>query len=267
MNKVDDALLETAYTLGANTKHALWLLFRASFPGVFGSFRILYDVTATTPGARFYYNTIRKGSEASDERVIDLATGALLPFEVVSPQVDESPQPGETPVALALRLAVAKAHAVARQHPDAIVIGSDQVADLNGTPIGKPGTHAHAVAQLQAMRGQMVRFHTAVAVVRPRTGFSALEVSTVTVTMGRYSDDALETYLHIEQPYDCAGSAKSEGIGVTLLEQIDSNDPTALVGLPLIVTTRLLRQAGLDLLARRAALNNIPFGTTAPHGH
>ena len=193
-----------------------------------------------------------------------------VPFDIQAPEVDETPTHDEKPLNLAQRLALAKAHAVAQACPpgeDVVVIGSDQVADLNGTPIGKPGTHAHAVAQLQAMRGQMVRFHTAVAVVRPRTGFSALEVSTVTVTMGRYSDDALETYLHIEQPYDCAGSAKSEGIGVTLLEQIDSNDPTALVGLPLIVTTRLLRQAGLDLLARRAALNNIPFGTTAPHGH
>ena len=159
---------------------------------------------------------------------------------------------------MARRLAQAKAHAVASACPagdDVIVIGSDQVADLDGEPIGKPGTHDKAVAQLQAMRGRTVLFHTAVAVTRPRTGFFALDISTVRVHMGHYSDADLHTYLQIEQPYDCAGSAKSEGIGVTLLERIDSSDPTALIGLPLIVTARLLRQAGLDLLAWRAALN------------
>lgn len=181
-----------------------------------------------------------------------------VPFDVQAPHVDETPAAQEPPIELARRLAQAKAHAVASACPagdDVIVIGSDQVADLDGEPIGKPGTHDKAVAQLQAMRGRTVLFHTAVAVTRPRTGFIALDISTVRVHMGHYSDADLHTYLQIEQPYDCAGSAKSEGIGVTLLERIDSSDPTALIGLPLIVTARLLRQAGLDLLAWRAALN------------
>jgi septum formation protein len=171
-----------------------------------------------------------------------------LPFSVAAPHVDETPQPGETPVALARRLALAKARAVAQVHPDCIVIGSDQVADLHGQPLGKPGTHERAIAQLQAMRGQTVIFQTAVAVVCLATGFVQEDLAAVKVQFRDLSDTEIEHYLQAEKPYDCAGSAKSEGLGISLLDAIDNDDPTALVGLPLIRTCRMLRAAGLDLL-------------------
>jgi septum formation protein len=171
-----------------------------------------------------------------------------LPFEVVRPEVDETPHAGELPVALAQRLAMEKALAVARQHPQAVVIGSDQVADLDGEPLGKPGTHERAVAQLQRMRGHTVVFQTAVAVVCIESGFAEQALAQVKVQFRQLSDTAIETYLRAEEPYDCAGSAKSEGLGIALLEQIDNLDPSALVGLPLIHTCRLLRAAGLPLL-------------------
>lgn len=170
-----------------------------------------------------------------------------LPFEVVGPHVDETPQPNEAPAALAQRLALAKAQAVAAQRPEAIVIGSDQVADLHGQPLGKPGTHERAVAQLRQMSGQTVLFQTAVAVVCAATGLAACELAVVRVVFRDLTDAEIERYLHAEQPYDCAGSAKSEGLGITLLDHIDNDDPTALIGLPLIRTARLLRQAGLQL--------------------
>jgi len=171
-----------------------------------------------------------------------------LPFEVVRPEVDETPHPHEAPAALAQRLAMAKARAVALQHLPAVVIGSDQVADLNGEPLGKPGSHERAVLQLQRMRSQTVIFQTAVAVVCMETGFADQALVQVKVRFRTYSDDAIEAYLRAETPYDCAGSAKSEGLGIALLEQIDNQDPTALVGLPLIETCRLLRAAGIPLL-------------------
>jgi septum formation protein len=178
----------------------------------------------------------------------ELLARLRLPFEVVRPEVDETPHPGEQPRALAQRLALEKALAVARLHPQAVVIGSDQVADLNGEPLGKPGTHERAVAQLQRMRGHTVVFQTAVAVVCIDSGFAEQALAQVNVQFRNLSDEAIETYLHAEQPYDCAGSAKSEGLGIALLEQIDNQDPSALVGLPLIHTCRLLRAAGLPLL-------------------
>lgn len=171
-----------------------------------------------------------------------------LPFSVSAPDVDETPAPGEAPRELALRLALAKAHAVATQHPDAIVIGSDQVADLAGQPLGKPGEHARAVQQLRQMRGKTVIFQTALAVVCLNSGFEAADLAAVRVVFRDLSDDEIEAYLQAEKPYDCAGSAKSEGLGIALLESIDNDDPTALVGLPLIRTARLLRQAGVKLL-------------------
>ena len=171
-----------------------------------------------------------------------------LPFDVHAPDVDEAPLTGEAPVALAQRLALAKARAVSAAHPDAIVIGSDQVADLDGTPIGKPGTHERAVAQLRAMRGRSIVFQTAVAVVRPSTGYVGTALAPVTVRFRNLSDTEIEHYLRTEQPYDCAGSAKCETLGIALLDAIDSDDPTALVGLPLIRTCALLRAAGLDPL-------------------
>ncbi|WP_395698927.1 Maf family nucleotide pyrophosphatase [Aquabacterium sp.] len=171
-----------------------------------------------------------------------------LPFESVAPQVDETPAPGERPADLARRLALHKAREVAARHPGAVVIGSDQVADLDGTPIGKPGTHERAVAQLRAMRGRGVVFQTAVAVVRPATGFERVLLAPVAVRFRDLDDAEIEHYLRAEQPYDCAGSAKCETLGIALLDAIESDDPTALVGLPLIRTCALLREAGLDPL-------------------
>jgi septum formation protein len=172
-----------------------------------------------------------------------------LPFEVRSPGVDETPLPGEMPAAMAQRLALAKAQAVAQQEPGAIVIGSDQVADLDGQAIGKPGTHERAVAQLTLMSGRLVVFQTALAVLRPSTGYLGQALAAVSVRFRQLSADEIEHYLRTEQPYDCAGSAKCETLGIALLDAIDSDDPTALVGLPLIRTSRLLREAGLDPLA------------------
>lgn len=171
-----------------------------------------------------------------------------LPFDVIAPDVDEAALPHEAPAPLARRLALAKAQAVAAQHPTSVVIGSDQVADLNGEALGKPGTHARAVAQLQRMRGQTVVFQTAVAVVCQATGFAQAEVAPVKVQFRDLTDAQIEAYLLAEKPYDCAGSAKSEGLGIALLARIDSDDPTALVGLPLIRTCHLLEAAGLQVL-------------------
>jgi septum formation protein len=171
-----------------------------------------------------------------------------LPFEVQAPQVDETPLPGEPPETLARRLALAKARAVAARHPQAVVIGSDQVADLAGEPLGKPGTHARAVEQLQRMRGRTVIFQTALSVVCQASGFEMSDLAAVQVRFRALTDAEIETYLRLEEPYDCAGSAKSEGLGIALLESIDNDDPTALIGLPLIRTARLLRAAGLPLL-------------------
>lgn len=188
-----------------------------------------------------------------------------LPFEACAPDADETPRPGETPRDLAQRLAAAKAaevasrfgagvHAKVGQDEDVLVIGSDQVADLNGQPLGKPGSHERAVAQLRAMRGQRVWFHTAVSVARPRTGFFGTRLSSVEVVFRDLEDAEIETYLHAEQPYDCAGSAKAEALGIVLLSAIRSDDPTSLIGLPLIATSELMRDAGADPLRWRACL-------------
>jgi len=188
-----------------------------------------------------------------------------LPFEAIAPDIDETPLAGESPQATALRLARAKAEAVARAHPGALVIGSDQVATLDDLQIGKPGDHARALAQLQLMRGREVVFHTALCLwdgraidaTRDATRYAtrdaaryatrAVQIENVQVKV-RFRDlpDAeLDAYLRIEQPYDCAGSAKNEGLGIALLESIVSTDPTALTGLPLIALTGMLRQAGV----------------------
>ena len=172
-----------------------------------------------------------------------------VPFEVVSPEVDETPLPGEQPAAMAQRLALVKARAVASKFAAAVVIGSDQVADLDGEPVGKPGTHERAFEQLRSMSGRSVVFQTAVAVVRGDVGFEGVALVPVTVRFRTLTDAQIEHYLRAEQPYDCAGSAKSEALGIALLHSIESNDPTALVGLPLIQTCALLRQAGIDPLS------------------
>ena len=152
------------------------------------------------------------------------------------------------PAELAARLARAKAAAVATLHPHAVVIGSDQVAELDGQPIGKPGTHERAVQQLRSMRGRSVVFHTAVAVQHVNGGYVSEALAPVTVHFRMLSDAEIEHYLRAEQPYDCAGSAKCETLGIALLQAIESDDPTALVGLPLIRTCELLRAAGVDPL-------------------
>ena len=190
--------------------------------------------------------TVVLGSTSRYRR--ELLERLRLPFEVAAPEVDETPHPGEAPAALARRLALAKAHAVAARYPEAVVIGSDQVADLQGQPLGKPGDHERATAQLRQMRGQTVVFQTALAVVCLASGFEQVDLAPVRVRFRALDDDEIEHYLRAEQPYDCAGSAKSEGLGIALLEAIDSDDPTALVGLPLIRTARMLRAAGVRLL-------------------
>ncbi|QOY93073.1 septum formation protein Maf [Massilia sp. UMI-21] len=172
-----------------------------------------------------------------------------LPFETVAPDIDESPLPGEAPQDTALRLARHKAGAVAGRFPGALVIGSDQVATLDGMQIGKPGSHARALEQLQLMRGRRVVFHTALCLWDSRAAdpSRAVQVENVQVFVDfRMLPDAeLDAYLRIEQPYDCAGSAKNEGLGIALLERIESSDPTALTGLPLIALTGMLRRAGV----------------------
>jgi septum formation protein len=169
-----------------------------------------------------------------------------LPCEAVGPGTDEAPGPGEAPDALARRLAAAKAAAVARLHAGAWVLGSDQVAALDGQPLGKPGTHARAAAQLAAMSGREVTFSTAICLARDDgTRLDALD--TTRVRFRTLSAAEIDRYLQAEQPFDCAGSFKSEGLGIALFEAIDSSDPTALVGLPLIATARLLREAGFSL--------------------
>jgi septum formation protein len=180
----------------------------------------------------------------------ELLSRLRLPFTVEPPQVDETPRPGEAPADLARRLAAAKAAAVAQQHPPAIVIGSDQVADLEGEPLGKPGNHANAVAQLRRMSGRTVIFQTAVTVMCRDSGFAQHDLAPVRVRFRTLGDAEIEAYLRAEQPYDCAGSAKCETLGIALLEAIESDDPTALVGLPLIRTCELLRRAGIDPLAQ-----------------
>ena len=171
-----------------------------------------------------------------------------IPFGVVSPEVDETPHEGEAPVRLAARLARAKALAVASTHPDSVVIGSDQVADLDGAAVGKPGTHERAAAQLRAMSGRAIVFQTAVCVVHAASGFEEACLVPIEVRFRSLTDGEIEHYLRTEQPYDCAGSAKVETLGIALLESVRGDDPTALIGLPLIQTCRMLRRAGIDPL-------------------
>ena len=197
---------------------------------------------ALEPGSR----TLVLGSTSRYRN--ELLSRLRLPFDVASPEVDESRLPGESPQDMARRLALAKARAVSLRFPGAVVIGSDQVADLSGQAIGKPGTHDRAVAQLRLMSGKTVIFQTAVAVVCRETGFEQMDLAPVRVTFRHLTDSEIEAYLQAERPYDCAGSARSEGLGVALLDAIDSDDPTALVGLPLIRTCRMIRAAGVKVL-------------------
>jgi septum formation protein len=171
-----------------------------------------------------------------------------LAFDVLAPRVDETPVAGEPPPVLAGRLARAKAMAVAVTAPTAVVIGSDQVAEVDGQPVNKPETHAAATAQLRLLRGRNVRFHTALCIVRLDPAQSADERVETDVFYRMLDDEAIERYLQRERPYDCAGSAKVEGLGIALTEAVRGDDPTALIGLPLIALTRLLPRFGLPVL-------------------
>ena len=176
----------------------------------------------------------------------ELLSRLCIPFDVVRPEVDEAPLSGELPLALARRLAAAKAEAIATREGDAWVIGSDQVAELDGRPLGKPGNRDAALAQLASMSGRSVAFRTAVSVMHRDLGrFDAID--TTVVRFRGLAAEEIARYVDIEQPFDCAGSFKSEGLGIVLFDAIETSDPTALVGLPLIATARLLRQAGFAL--------------------
>ncbi|HRH71518.1 nucleoside triphosphate pyrophosphatase [Zoogloea sp.] len=177
----------------------------------------------------------------------ELLTRFGLPFEIARPDIDESPLPGEAPRATAERLAIEKAKAVATQFSDALIIGSDQVASLGSQRFGKPGTVVRAVAQLRSMSGQTVIFDTALAVLNTRSGHIQADVVPTEVRFRALSDDEIVRYVEREQPLDCAGSAKSEGLGITLLDALSGDDPNALVGLPLIALARMLRNEGLTL--------------------
>ena len=171
-----------------------------------------------------------------------------LPFETADPTVDETPLPGEAPEASAMRLSEAKARAVATAFPDALIIGSDQVACLDGQVFGKPGNHENAMRQLQAMRGRRVNFFTGLCLLDAKSGRAHLRGVPTLVTFRDLSDDEIENYLRKEQPYNCAGSAKSEGLGIALIARIDGGDPNALIGLPLIALCDLLRIENISAL-------------------
>ena len=196
--------------------------------------------------------TLILGSTSRYRRELLLRLG--LPFVVAAPDIDEAALPAEPPAQTAVRLAEAKARAVAVRYPGALVIGSDQVADCAGEPIGKPGTRDAAVAQLQALSGKTVVFHTGVALVDAASGRCRTALVDVVSTFRRLSSAAIDAYLDREAPFDCAGSVKSEGLGIALFERIESDDPTALIGMPLIALSRLLREEGVDVLVPAATL-------------
>lgn len=178
----------------------------------------------------------------------ELLSRLHVPFEVLAPDVDETPLPGESPSATALRLSVLKAQAAAASWPDALIIGSDQVLMLGEAQLGKPGNYANAFAQLKAMQGRAMVFHTALTLFNSRTGRTQTRDVPTTVHIRRLSDAQIAAYLEKEKPYDCAGSAKSESLGIALMERMDSADPTALIGLPLMALTGMLANEGVDVL-------------------
>jgi septum formation protein len=180
----------------------------------------------------------------------ELLARLALPFTVSAPRIDEASLPSEPPRTTAQRLALAKAEAIAAKNPGAIVIGSDQVADVDGEALSKPGNHDGAVAQLRRMRGRAIVFHTAVAVIAASRRFAEVECVPTTVRFRELSDAAIDAYLRAEPAYDCAGSAKIESLGITLVESVRSDDPTALIGLPLIRLTSLLAACGVTLPPR-----------------
>lgn len=178
----------------------------------------------------------------------DLLAKFNLPFEVISPNIDEMPLLGEKPQDTALRLAQLKAKKVADTEPNALIIGCDQVATLDDMQIGKPMTHENAVKQLQMMRGHVVIFHSALCLYNAQTGHMQAEVVPYEVKFRQLSDDEIERYLNLEKPYHCAGSAKSEGLGIALMDYMRGDDPNALVGLPLIRLAHMLRNQGVNVV-------------------
>jgi septum formation protein len=178
----------------------------------------------------------------------DLLSRLHIPFEIVSPNVDETPLPNETPSATALRLSVLKAQAAADQFPNALIIGSDQVLMLDSEQLGKPGNHENAFEQLKKMQGKAMVFHTALTLLNSKTGKTQTRDVPTVVHIRKLSDAQIEAYLNKEQPYDCAGSARSESLGIALMERMDSPDPTALIGLPLMALTEMLMNEGVDVL-------------------
>ncbi len=178
----------------------------------------------------------------------ELLTRLGLPFEITNPATDETALPGETPEATSLRLSEAKARAVAEQFPYALIIGSDQVACLDGQIFGKPGSHDKAVKQLQTMRGRTVNFYTGLCLLNARTGKAHVRGVPTLVTFRDLTDDEIENYLRKEQPYNCAGSAKSEGLGIAIIAKMEGEDPNALIGLPLIALCDLLKEEKIKVI-------------------
>lgn len=178
----------------------------------------------------------------------ELLSRLHIPFEIVSPNVDETPLPNETPSATALRLSVLKAQAAAGQFPDALIIGSDQVLMLDSEQLGKPGNFENAFKQLKKMQDKAMVFHTALTLLNSKTGRTQTRDVPTVVHIRKLTDAQIEAYLKKEQPYDCAGSAKSESLGIALMERMDSPDPTALIGLPLMALTEMLLNEGVDVL-------------------
>ncbi len=184
----------------------------------------------------------------------ELLSRLTIPFQVAAPDVDETPLPGESPSQTALRLAEVKARAVAARFPDSLIIGSDQVLMLNSEQLGKPGNFENAFAQLKQMQGHAMVFHTALCLLNSRTGNVQLRDIPTVVHIRPLTDAQIESYLIKETPYDCAGSARSEGLGIALISRYDTPDPTALIGLPLIALTEMLREEGVDPLTWRASI-------------
>lgn len=171
-----------------------------------------------------------------------------IPFETVSPEIDEAPLPGEIPEATALRLAKAKASKIAATYPDALIIGADQVAVLNGVQLGKPLNHANALQQLRFMQGKEVMFYTAISLLNSRSNHIQTRIVPFRIKFRQLSDQQILNYLNKEQPYHCAGSAKSEGLGIVLIERMTGDDPNALIGLPMIALVDMLANEGVAVV-------------------
>ena len=178
----------------------------------------------------------------------ELLSTLQIPFQFVAPNVDETPLADENARQTSIRLSQLKAQAVAHEHPNALIIGSDQVALLDGQQLGKPLTHDNAVRQLRAMRGKTVAFYTALTLLNARDGTMQTDLAETQVSFRQLSDDEIERYLNKEQPYHCAGSAKSEGLGIALISRIEGDDPNALIGLPLISLVTMLKNQGVNVL-------------------